>query len=316
MTPLVEACGLTTTFGRTRALDGLDLTIPEGQLVALLGPNGAGKTTFVRTVATLCRPTAGSMRVAGHDVVAEARTVRRIIGLAGQHAAVDPVLTGRQNLVLVARLFGHDRATASRQAAIVLERLGLGDAGDRQVGTYSGGMRRKLDLGSSLVGAPQLLLLDEPTTGLDPGSRNDLWDLIAELVSGGTNVLLTTQYLDEADRLADRVVIVDHGRVIADGTPAELKRRTGDDVLEIHTPTAAHAQKAAAAIAQLSAVGPTVDESLRRVTLPVSDGGQLLVDAVRRLDDAGVPIVDIALRQPTLDEAFLALTRVGGAVLP
>ena len=227
MAPTIEAVGLRKRFGRTVALDGLDLVAEPGQVLAVLGPNGAGKTTFVRTVATLLRPDAGELAVAGHDVRRQPGAVRRVIGLAGQYAAVEPAMTGRENLHLVARLFGQDRRTARASSARVLDLLGLTGAADRLARTYSGGMRRKLDLGASLVGAPRLLLLDEPTTGLDPRSRIELWDAIGALVAAGTDVLLTTQYLDEADRLASQVVIIDHGRVVAAGTPGELKQRAG-----------------------------------------------------------------------------------------
>ncbi|MFL6295806.1 MAG: ATP-binding cassette domain-containing protein, partial [Actinomycetes bacterium] len=234
MTPTIEAAGVRKRFGRTVALDGLDLVAEPGQVLAVLGPNGAGKTTFVRAVATLLRPDGGELRVAGHDVRREPAAVRRVIGLAGQHAAVEPAMTGRENLHLVARLFGQDRRAARASSARVLELLGLGEAADRLARTYSGGMRRKLDLGASLVGAPRLLLLDEPTTGLDPRSRIELWDAIGGLVAAGTDVLLTTQYLDEADQLADRIAVIDHGRAVAGGTPAELKGRIGGDVVEVH----------------------------------------------------------------------------------
>src|ERR671934_782425 len=234
MTPTIEARGLVKRYGRTTALDGLDLVAERGQVLAVLGPNGAGKTTFVRAVATLLRLDGGALQVAGHDVRREPAAVRRLIGLAGQFAAVEPAMTGRENLEMVARLFGQDVPTARTNAAAVLDALGLDDAADRLVRTYSGGMRRKLDLGASLVGEPRLLLLDEPTTGLDPRSRVDLWDAIRELVGQGTDVLLTTQYLDEADRLASRIVIIDHGRAVAAGTPAELKQRAGRNVIEVH----------------------------------------------------------------------------------
>ena len=233
-TPIIEAEGLTKSYGEVQALAGLDLIAQPGQVVAVLGPNGAGKTTFVSTVATLLRPDSGTLHVGGVDVLRDPRQVRRIIGLAGQYAAVEEAMTGRENLVMVARLFGHDRHTAAANATAVLDQLGLTDAGDRLVRTYSGGMRRRLDLGASLVGRPRLLLLDEPTTGLDPRSRAELWEAIRSLVAHGTDVLLTTQYLEEADQLAHKVVIIDHGRVIADGTPDELKALGGSDVVEVH----------------------------------------------------------------------------------
>src|ERR1700690_2855645 len=229
MALMIEAQGLTKAFGKTRALDGLDLTAESGQVVALLGPNGAGKTTFIRAVSTLLRPDQGELRVGGYDVRREARAVRRFIGLAGQFAAIEPAMTGRENLEMVARLFGQDRKTARSNSAALLERLGLADAAGRLARPYSGGMRRKPALGPSLVGEPRLLLLDEPTTGLDPRSRIELWDAIRTLVEGGTDVLLTTQYLDEADQLASNIVIIDKGRVVVSGTPDELKAQAGRD---------------------------------------------------------------------------------------
>ena len=235
MTALIEARGLTKRFGRVTALAGLDLSLPPGKIVAILGPNGAGKTTFVRTVATLLRPDAGSLTIAGHDAVREAQTVRRMIGLAGQSAAVEEMMTGRENLAMVARLYGQSRRSARAASDATLEQLGLAEAGDRLVKTYSGGMRRRLDLGASLVGSPRLLLLDEPTTGLDPRSRSELWNAIRALGDRGTDVLLTTQYLDEADHLAALIVIIDGGTVVAQGSPDELKQRVGADVLDLHT---------------------------------------------------------------------------------
>ena len=234
MTAMIEAHGLTKRFGKTTALDGLDLVADQGQVVAVLGPNGAGKTTFVRTVATLLRADTGTLLVAGHDARKDPGAVRRVIGLAGQFAAIEPAMTGRENLEMVARLFGQSRRAARANAAAVLEQLGLVHDGDRLARTYSGGMRRRLDLGASLVGAPRLLLLDEPTTGLDPRSRIELWEAIRTLVQAGTDVLLTTQYLDEADHLASQVVIIDHGKSVATGSPAELKRRIGGDIVELH----------------------------------------------------------------------------------
>jgi ABC-2 type transport system ATP-binding protein len=308
MTPTIEANGLTKRFGNTVALDGLDLVAEPGQVLAVLGPNGAGKTTFVRTVATLLRPDAGELRVAGHDVRREPRAVRRAIGLAGQSAAVEPAMTGRENLELVARLYGQDRRSARANSARVLEQLGLTEAAGRLARTYSGGMRRKLDLGASLVGAPRLLLLDEPTTGLDPRSRIELWDAIGALVAGGTDVLLTTQYLDEADRLAGRIVIIDRGRVVASGTPSELKQRAGRNVIEVHTRDRADLARAVAALAGLDHGEAQVEEATHRVSVAVEAGTDRLRDALRSLDAAGVAVDDLSLRRPTLDEVFLALT--------
>jgi ABC-2 type transport system ATP-binding protein len=308
MTPTIEAVGLRKRFGKTVALDGLDLVAEPGQVLAVLGPNGAGKTTFVRTVATLLRPDAGELRVAGHDVRRQPGAVRRVIGLAGQYAAVEPAMTGRENLYLVARLFGQGARTARASSDRVLELLGLTGAADRLARTYSGGMRRKLDLGASLVGAPRLLLLDEPTTGLDPRSRIELWDAISGLVVAGTDVLLTTQYLDEADHLASRIVIVDHGRVVAAGSPAELKARAGRNVIEVHTRDRADLQRAGAALAALDHERPQVEEATHLVRVAVAAGSAPLRDALGALDAAGVEVDDISLRPPTLDEVFLALT--------
>jgi ABC-2 type transport system ATP-binding protein len=308
MTPTIEAIGLVKRYGRTRALDGLDLVAERGQVVAVLGPNGAGKTTFVRAVATLLRLDAGTLRVAGYDVRRDPRAVRASIGLAGQFAAVEPAMTGRENLELVARLFGLDRRAARAAATAVLEQLALTDDGDRLVRTYSGGMRRRLDLGASLVGAPRLLLLDEPTTGLDPRSRIELWDAIRALVEAGTDVLLTTQYLDEADRLASRIVIVDHGRAVADGTPTELKRRIGGNVIEVHVRASGELAAVAELLERIDGGTAQIDEATRRVTVGVDAGGERLMTALRSVESAGVEIEDIALRQPNLDEVFLALT--------
>jgi ABC-2 type transport system ATP-binding protein len=308
MTPTIEAVGLRKRFGKTVALDGLDLVAEPGQVLAVLGPNGAGKTTFVRMVATLLHPDAGQLRVAGHDVRREAGAVRRAIGLAGQHAAVEPSMTGRENLELVARLFGQDRRAARANTTRVLELLGLTEAADRLARTYSGGMRRKLDLGASLVGAPRLLLLDEPTTGLDPRSRIELWDAIAALVTQGTDVLLTTQYLDEADHLAGHIVIIDHGRAVAAGTPSELKQQAGRNVIEVHVRDRADLAGVAAALARLDHGEAQVEPATRRVSVAVEAGTDRLRDALRSLDAAGVAVDDVSLRRPTLDEVFLALT--------
>ncbi len=304
----MEARGLVKRFGETEALAGLDLEVRRGEVLALLGPNGAGKTTVVRTIATLVRPDAGSLRVAGIDVVRHPERVRRVIGLAGQYAAVEPTMTGRENLELVARLFGHRGREARAAAAAVLDQLGLTEAGDRPVKTYSGGMRRRLDLGASLVGAPRLLLLDEPTTGLDPRSRNELWAAIAALVAQGTDVLLTTQYLDEADQLADRIAIVDRGRVIASGTPDELKGQAGRDVVEVHLRDPADLDRAITELTLLTGRAPEVDDATRRLAIPVDAGTDRLIDVVRALDGERIAVADVGLRRPTLDEVFLTLT--------
>jgi ABC-2 type transport system ATP-binding protein len=307
-TPIVEAQGLTRSFGKVQALNGLDLVAESGQVVAVLGPNGAGKTTFVRSVATLVRPDGGELRVAGIDALRRPEQVRRVIGLAGQYAAVEPAMTGRENVTMVARLYGQTRRQARANTAVVLDQLGLTDAADRPVSTYSGGMRRRLDLGASLVGAPRLLLLDEPTTGLDPRSRSELWDAIRALVAAGTDVLLTTQYLDEADQLAQRVVIVDKGQVIADGTPGDLKSRAGRDVVEIRVHRPDDLPTLAAALAPVGVGEPRIDAPARRLTLPVEGGTAAVTAAVRAVEGLGVDLDDIGLRRPTLDEVFLALT--------
>jgi ABC-2 type transport system ATP-binding protein len=308
MTPTIEAVGLSKRFGKTVALDGLDLVAEPGQVLAVLGPNGAGKTTFVRTVATLLSPDAGELRVVGRDVRREPAAVRRSIGLAGQSAAVEPAMTGRENLEMVARLFGQDARSARVNSAKVLEQLGLADAAGRLARTYSGGMRRKLDLAASLVGAPRLLLLDEPTTGLDPRSRIELWDAIRDLVEQGTDVLLTTQYLDEADHLASRIVIIDHGRVVAAGTPQELKQRAGRNVIEVHVRERTDLPRVAAALAAVDHGEAQVEEATRRVSIGVEAGTDRLRDALRSLDAVGAVVDDVSLRPPTLDEVFLALT--------
>ena len=308
MTPTIEAHGLKKRFGKTQALNGLDLIAERGQVVAVLGPNGAGKTTFVRAVATLASLDEGALRVAGHDVGRDPGAVRRVIGLAGQFAAIEPAMSGRENLEMVARLFGRDRQAAKHSADAVLDQLGLREAADRLARTYSGGMRRRLDLGASLVGAPRLLLLDEPTTGLDPRSRIELWDAIRRLVQDGTDVLLTTQYLDEADHLADQVVIVDHGRAVATGTPAELKARIGGNVIELHVRHEQDLAAVAGLLGRFDRRGAQIDEPTRRVSVRVDAGRDRLMAAMRSIDAAGVELEDIALRQPNLDEVFLALT--------
>ncbi|HUA06747.1 MAG TPA: ATP-binding cassette domain-containing protein [Solirubrobacteraceae bacterium] len=308
MSAMIEARGLTKRFGKTVALDGLDLVAEAGQVVAVLGPNGAGKTTFVRTVATLLRADAGTLRVAGYDARKEPAAVRSVIGLAGQFAAIEPAMTGRENLEMVARLFGQGRKAAKASAAAVLDQLGLTDDGDRLARTYSGGMRRRLDLGASLVGAPRLLLLDEPTTGLDPRSRIELWDAIRKLVQAGTDVLLTTQYLDEADHLASQVVIIDHGTSVATGSPAELKRQIGGSIVELHVRTDEDLPRVADLLRQLDHGEVQIDAATRRVSVRVDSGGEALMEALRSMHDSGVELADIGMRRPNLDEVFLSLT--------
>ena len=304
----VEAIGLRKSFGKTVAIDDLSIECCAGQVTALLGPNGAGKSTFVRMVATLVRPEAGTLRVCGVDAASHPAEVRRLIGLAGQSAAVEPALTGRENLIMVAKLFGHRKAAAIAAADSVLGEVGLSDDGGRLVREYSGGMRRRLDLAASLVGAPRVLLLDEPTTGLDPRTRLDLWDSVRSLVASGTDVLLTTQYLEEADRLADRVVIIDHGRVIATGSPSELKSQAGRDVVVL---TLARPDDCVAAEPVMRAIGtdePRFDPITRALTVAVENGPDALSRVLADLASANVGIDDITLRRPTLDEVFLTLT--------
>jgi daunorubicin resistance ABC transporter ATP-binding subunit len=308
MAPIIEAVGLHKHYKAVHALDGLDLVAESGRVTALLGPNGAGKTTFISAVATLLRPTSGSLRVAGIDAIADPASVRRVIGLAGQYASVEPAMSGTENLVMVARLFGLSAADAKRSAGEVLDLLGLTDAGDRLVRTYSGGMRRRLDLGASLVGRPQLLLLDEPTTGLDPRSRMELWDAIRNLVDLGTDVLLTTQYLEEADQLARDVVIIDHGKVIASGTPDDLKSQAGRDVIEVRPRASTDLDAVRDVLATVAAEPPRLDADLGRLYAPVDGGAEHLAVVVRLLDERSLAVDDLGLRRPTLDEVFLTLT--------
>jgi len=315
-TPAILAEDVRQTFGDVVALDGLDLEVEPGTVFGLLGPNGAGKTTLVRILATLLRPTAGRARVLGRDVVAEPLAVRRRIGLAGQFAAVDEELTGRENVEMVGMLYRQSGAEARTRAAEVLERFGLADVADRRVSTYSGGMRRRLDLGASLTGRPPVLLLDEPTTGLDPRTRQELWSTIDELRRGGTTVLLTTQYLEEADRLAQRIAVVDHGRIAAQGTAAQLKATVGIEMLAVRLAAAATAPAAAAVLADLAAGDePLVDAAAGEIRLPVTDASAS-AEAVRRLDAQRLPIASVELQQPSLDDVFLTLTgrRTGDAV--
>jgi ABC-2 type transport system ATP-binding protein len=277
-------------------------------VLALLGRNGAGKTTFVRILSTLLAPDAGRVEVAGVDVVHDAKTVRSLIGLAGQFAAVDETMTGRENLELVGRLYGLRRAEARARTNEVLERLGLSDAGDRLVRTYSGGMHRRLDLGASLVGRPLVLIMDEPSTGLDPRSRIELWSLIDEFVAAGTTLLLTTQYLEEADRLADRVAVIERGSLIAAGTPDELKQRIGGDVLEVRATRAGDVERLVDLLNGLGAGRAIADMRSQSVTLPTSERVQVLLAAARRIEDAGIPVADLGVRRPSLDDVFLTLT--------
>jgi ABC-2 type transport system ATP-binding protein len=302
----VSASGLVKSYGAVRALVGVDLEVATGSVLGLLGPNGAGKTTIIRILTTLLRPDSGTARVAGLDVVHDSATLRKRIGLAGQYAAVDENLTGLENLTMVGRLYGEPRACARRRGHELLERFELLDAANRATKTYSGGMRRRLDLAAALVAKPPVLFLDEPTTGLDPRSRLQLWETIEGLVADGTTVLLTTQYLDVADRLATEIAVIDHGRVIARGSPDELKDRVGGERLEIRLDDASLAQGALQALASMTDEPPVVTGDL--VTVGVRRRGGAIVEAVRRLDMAGVGVEDIALRRPTLDDVFLALT--------
>ena len=303
--PAIKVTGLKKSFGEIRALDGVDLEAATGTVLGLLGPNGAGKTTAVRVLTTLLKPDAGEVHVAGLDVVREATKLRERIGLAGQYAAIDENLTGQENLVMVGRLYGMTRATATARATELLERFDLMDAAKRPAKTYSGGMRRRLDLAAALVAKPPVLFLDEPTTGLDPRSRVSVWTTIEELVAEGRTVLLTTQYLDEADRLADTIAVIDKGRVIATGTPDALKDRVGGERLEVHLTDADQAPAAAKTLAPISDEPAAIE--LDAVKLTVRRRSGIIVEAVRRLDEAGIGVDDIALRRPTLDDVFLAL---------
>ncbi len=302
----ISAEGLVKSFGSVRALAGVDLDVAQGTVLCLLGPNGAGKTTIVRVLTTLLKPDAGTARVVGFDVVQEAAALREKIGLAGQYAAIDENLTGQENLTMVGRLYGMPRAAARARARELLERFDLQEAAGRVTKTYSGGMRRRLDLAAALVAKPPVLFLDEPTTGLDPRSRLQLWETIEELVAEGTTVLLTTQYLDEADRLATQIAVIDHGRVIAEGTPDELKDRVGGERLEIQLEDPARAEVAVGALAPMADETPVVDGDLVAVTIHRRAGA--IVEAVRRLDEVDVGVEDITLRRPTLDDVFMALT--------
>jgi ABC transporter DrrB family efflux protein len=307
--PAVRVRDVVKRFGATVALSGVDLDIPGGSVFGLLGPNGAGKTTLVRILATLLRPDEGQAEILGHDVVREPGAVRELLGLTGQFAAVDEQLTGRENLQMFGRLFGLPRDDARRQSSELLERFDLADAADRPARTYSGGMRRRLDLASSLVSRPRILFLDEPTTGLDPRSRNEIWAIVRELRREGTTLLLTTQYLEEADELADRIAVIDHGRVIAEGTGPELKERVGGQILEVELSSAAQRDRACAALARVGCGEPEPDERPDRLTLPAPRNGlEMIEEAAAELRRAEIGVSDLGLRSPTLDDVFLQLT--------
>ncbi|MGK5694002.1 ATP-binding cassette domain-containing protein [Streptomyces sp. URMC 128] len=308
MPAAIHAEGLVKTFGDVRALDGVDLDVPEGTVLGLLGPNGAGKTTTVRCLTTLLRPDSGRAVVAGIDVLKQPDAVRRSIGLSGQFAAVDEYLTGRENLYMVGRLYQMKAKAAKERAAELLEQFHLADAADRPTKTYSGGMRRRLDLAAALVVSPPVMFMDEPTTGLDPRNRQQLWEVIKQLVSGGTTLLLTTQYLEEADHLAHDIAVVDHGKVIAQGTSDQLKARTGGERVEVVVHEREHIQAAMEVLTGFGKGDTTVEEHMRKLTAPVTGGAKLLAEVIRELDTRGIEIDDIGLRRPTLDDVFLSLT--------
>ena len=304
----IYAEGLVKTFGDVKALDGVDLDVPEGTVLGLLGPNGAGKTTTVRCLTTLLRPDSGKAVVAGIDVLKQPDAVRRSIGLSGQFAAVDEYLTGRENLQMVGQLYQMKGKQAKARAVELLEQFHLTDAADRPTKTYSGGMRRRLDLAAALVVSPPVMFMDEPTTGLDPRNRQQLWEVIKQLVSGGTTLLLTTQYLEEADHLAHDIAVVDHGRVIAKGTSDQLKARTGGERVEVVVHEREHIPTAAEVLAGFGKGETSVEEHTRKLTVPVTGGAKLLAEVIRELDTRGIEIDDIGLRRPTLDDVFLSLT--------
>jgi ABC-2 type transport system ATP-binding protein len=307
-TPAIEAEGLVKNFGKTKALAGLDLTVPAGTVYGLLGPNGAGKTTAVRVFATLLRPDGGRARVLGRDVADEAAEVRRQIGLTGQYAALDEYLTGRANLIMIGQLSRLTPAAAKRRADEMLERFSLTEAAGRAVKTYSGGMRRRLDLAASLIGYPSVLFLDEPTTGLDPNARAMTWEIVRQLADSGTTLLLTTQYLDEADQLARRIAVIDGGAVIAEGTPDQLKSSVGGVHLDVALAAGADVEAAIVAVKPFATGGVQPDEDGRRLSVPVAAGEGLTTQVVRALDQAGVPVNDVTMQRASLDDVFLALT--------
>ena len=306
--PAIVAKGLGKRFGHVTAIDGVDLELPAGGVLGVLGPNGAGKTTTVRILATLLKPDQGRAWVAGFDVTSNPAAVRRLIGLSGQYAAVDPFLTGQENLVMIGRLYGLTRRQAHRRAGDLIDVLELASAAGRLVRTYSGGMLRRLDVAASLLAAPPVLFLDEPTTGLDPRGRLALWQVLRELTSQGTSLLLTTQYIEEAERLAGRIVIIDHGKVIASGTPGQLRARAGGDRLDLQSLPGQDPRLLAGALATLGTAQPAVDEAAGRVILPVAGGAGILPEVATRLAAAGLHVASLALRRPTLEEAFLAYT--------
>ena len=304
----IEASDLVKSFGSTRAVDGVDLAVRTGSVYGILGPNGAGKTTTIRILATLLRPDAGTARVLGHDVFSEADAVRGLIGLTGQLASVDEDLTGWENLLMVGRLLGYSRAQAKARASELLEAFGLGEAAGRQVKNYSGGMRRRLDIAASLVVIPELMFLDEPTTGLDPRSRNQVWDIIRMLASQGTTVLLCTQYLDEADQLADGIAVVDRGKVIAEGTPAQLKASVGRGALHVRLLDAAHRPEAQRILSAALAAPVRLEADPAGLSAVCAPDPRQAAEAVAELSRSGIAIADFSLGQPSLDEVFLALT--------
>ena len=303
----IEAAGLVKVFGETRAVDGVDLAVPTGSVYGVLGPNGAGKTTTLRMLATLLTPDGGSARVLGHDIVTEADTVRSRVSLTGQFASVDEDLTGMENLLLLARLLGHSRASGRERAAALLAAFGLADAAGRQVKTYSGGMRRRIDIAAGIVVTPDLMFLDEPTTGLDPRSRNQVWEIIRALVAEGTTVLLTTQYLDEADQLADRIAVIDHGKVIAEGTSSELKASVGSGALHVRLRDPARRPEAELLLTRALGVPVEAGSDPAALTARVSDP-EIVAEALAGLGRAGIGVLQFALGQPSLDEVFLTLT--------